>query len=118
MLSWRGQGKLDLYVLPSRVTSAMRCDFISLDIACGIGRCGGLTTRFHSYFTVPVTEFDIHFATLCVLIPISPYAACHNRQARRQAGHGPLLPYHTQYRVHKQNNTYKWTAVVQHPTIW
>jgi hypothetical protein len=59
-----------------------------------VGRCGGLTTRFHSYFTVPVTEFDIHLATLCVLIPISPYAACHNWRARRQTGHGPLLLYH------------------------
>jgi len=78
MLSWRGQGKLDLYFSSSRFSSAVRCEFISLDSACGMGRCGGLTTRFHSYFTVPMTEFDIHLATLCVLIPISPYAAYHN----------------------------------------
>lgn len=56
------------------------------------GRCGGLTTRFHSYITVPMTELDIHLATLCVLTPISPYAACHNWRARRQAG--PLFLCH------------------------
>jgi len=54
--------KLGLYFSTSRVTTEVRCDFISLDSACGIGRCGGLTTRFHSYITVPVTEFDIHLA--------------------------------------------------------
>jgi hypothetical protein len=59
----------------------------------GIGRCGGLTTRYHGYFTVSMTEFDIHLATLCVLMPISPYAACQNRQVRHQAGHGPSLPW-------------------------
>lgn len=53
-----------------------------------------LNHTFHSYFTVPVTEFDIHLATLFVLIPISPFAACHNWQARRQAVHGPLLLCH------------------------
>jgi hypothetical protein len=60
----------------------------------GIVRCGGLTTRFHGYFTVSMADFDIHLATLCVLSPMSPSAACQNRQARRQAGHGPLLPCH------------------------
>lgn len=54
-----------LHFLPSPITSLVRCDLrISLDSTCGIGTSGGLTTRLYSYFTVPVTEFDIHLTTL------------------------------------------------------